>query len=87
MARQLTIFDAEPKKVAFTVGDTVEVVVNVEEKDVEDYYYLKLYEGSKGRIVKFLPLRQYEVLFAKSNQIRIFRHGELRRSEWDERDE
>ncbi|AMQ06573.1 hypothetical protein [Sporosarcina psychrophila] len=79
MVQQLTIFDAVPKE-AFAIGDAVEVVVNVEEKEVEDYYYLKLYEGSKGQIVKFLPLRQYEVLFAKSNQIRIFRHGELRRS-------
>ncbi|WP_421100976.1 hypothetical protein ACOKXV_11425 [Sporosarcina psychrophila] len=80
MVQQLTIFDAVPA-IAFELGDTVEVVVNVEEKEVEDYYYLKLYEGAKGRIVKFLPKRQYEVLFAKSNQIRIFRHGELRRSE------
>lgn len=80
MVRQLTIFDAVPT-IAFELGDMVEVVVNVEEKEVEDYYYLKLYEGSKGRIVKFLPLRQYEVLFAKSNQIRIFRQSELRRSE------
>lgn len=31
--------------------------------------------------MRFLPKRQYEVLFAKSNQVRIFRHGELRRSE------
>ena len=77
MVQQLTIFDAVPKKEAFAVGDTVEVVVNVEEKDVEDYYYLKLYEGSEGRVVKVLPIRQYEVLFAKSNQIGIFRHGEL----------
>ena len=67
MVQQLTIFDAVPKKEAFDVGDTVEVVVNVEEKDVEDYYYLKVFEGMKGRIVKVLPRRQYEVLFAKSN--------------------
>ncbi|QNK87773.1 hypothetical protein H7992_21820 [Sporosarcina sp. resist] len=80
MVQQLTIFDAVPT-IAFELGDTVEVVVNVQEKEVEDYYYLKLYEGSKGQIVKFLPLRQYEVLFAKSNQIRIFRHGELERGE------
>ncbi|QNK86456.1 hypothetical protein H7992_14430 [Sporosarcina sp. resist] len=80
MVQQLTIFDAVPT-IAFKLGDLVEVIVNVEEKDVEDYYYLKLYEGSEGRIVKFLPLRQCEVLFAKSNQIGIFRHGELERCE------
>ncbi|MET3658360.1 hypothetical protein [Sporosarcina psychrophila] len=80
MVQQLTIFDAVPA-IAFELGDMVEVVVNVEEKEIEDYYYLKLYEGSKGRIVKFLSLGQYEILFAKSNQIRIFRHEELRRSE------
>ena len=83
MVQQLTIFDAVPT-IAFELGDTVEVVVNVKEKEVEDYYYLKLYEGSKGRVVKFLPKRQYEVLFAKSNQIRIFRESELRRSKRDE---
>ncbi|MET3657856.1 hypothetical protein [Sporosarcina psychrophila] len=81
MVQQLTIFDAVPVKEAFAVGDAVEVVVNVEEKDVEDYYYLKLYEGSEGQVVKVLPLRQYEVLFAKSNQIGIFRQSELKRSE------
>ena len=80
MVQQLTIFDAVPT-IAFAIGDSVEVVVNVEEKEVEDYYYLKTYEGSEGRVIKVLPKRQYEVLFAKSNQIRIFRHGELRRSE------
>ncbi len=45
MVQQLTIFDAAPKKEAFAVGDTVEVVVNVSEKHVEDYYYLKVFEG------------------------------------------
>jgi hypothetical protein len=45
MVQQLTIFDAVPMKEAFAVGDTVEIVVNVEEKDVEDYYYLKVFEG------------------------------------------
>lgn len=79
--QQLTIFDAVPVKETFVVGDTVEVVVNVEEKEVEDYYYLKTYEGSEGRVVKVLPGLQYEVLFARSNRIGIFRHGELRRGE------
>jgi hypothetical protein len=75
---QLTIFDALPvKRVAFAVGDTVEVVVNVEEKDVEDYYYLKSFVGVKGQIVKLISNLQYEVLFAKSNRIGIFRHVEL----------
>ena len=84
MVQQLTIFDAVPVKEAFAVGDTVEVVVNVEEKEVEDYYYLKTYEGSEGRVVrvvKVLPGQQYEVLFARNNRIGIFRQGELRRSE------
>ncbi|WP_342538354.1 hypothetical protein MKY15_19835 [Sporosarcina sp. FSL K6-1540] len=48
MVQQLTIFDVPA--IAFELGDTVEVVVNVEEKEVEDYYYLKLYEGSKGEL-------------------------------------
>jgi len=81
MVQQLTIFDAVPVKEAFAVGDTVEVVINVPEKDVEDYYYLKTYEGSEGQVVKVLPGLQYEVLFARSNRIGIFRHGELKRSE------
>ena len=50
MVQQLTIFDAAPKKEAFAVGDSVEVVVNVAEKEVEDYYYLKLYAGSGGEL-------------------------------------
>lgn len=80
MVLQLTIFDAVPT-IAFELGDTVEVVVNVEEKEVEDYYYLKSYEGSGGRIVKVLSGRQYEVLFPKDNRIGIFRQGELKKSE------
>ena len=83
MVLQLTIFDAVPVKEAFAVGDMVEVIVNVPEKDVEDYYYLKTYEGSEGRVVKVLPGLQYEVLFGKSNRVGTFRHGELRRSELD----
>ena len=79
MVQQLTIFDAVPKE-AFAIGDAVEVVVNVPEKDVEDYYYLKLYEGSKGSVVKVLPFLQYE-LFARNDRIGIFRQGELRRNE------
>jgi len=79
--QQLTIFDAVQVKEAFAVGDTVEVVVNVEEKEVEDYYYLKTYEGSEGRVVNVLLGLQYEVLFSRSNWIGIFRHGELRRGE------
>ena len=71
-------------KEIFTVSDTVEIVVNVEEKDVEDYFYLKVFEGMEGRIVKVLHRRQYEVLFAKSNQIGIFRQSELKRSEWND---
>jgi len=63
------------------VGYAGEVVVNVLEKDVEDYYYLKMYEGSEGRIVKVLPSLQYEILFARSNRIGIFRQRELRKSE------
>ncbi|MBO0587604.1 MULTISPECIES: hypothetical protein [unclassified Sporosarcina] len=76
LVQQLAIFDAVPKKGVFAVGDTVFVVVNVEGKDVEDYYYLKSYEGSNGRVVKVLPGLQYEVLFAKSNRIGIFRYDE-----------
>lgn len=83
MVRQLTIFDAVPT-IAFELGDMVEVIVNVGEKDVEDFYYLKSYEGSKGRVVKVLSGRQYEVLFPKDNRIGIFRHDELRRRGTDE---
>ena len=78
MVQQLTIFDALPK-VAFAVGDTVEVVSEVDESEIEDYYYLKSFGGAKGKVVKVLPKLQYEVLFAKDNQIGIFRQGELRR--------
>lgn len=60
---------AVPKKEAFAIGGAVEVVVNNPEKDVEDYYYLKSCEGSKGQIVKVLSGRQYEVLFPKDNRI------------------
>ena len=76
MVQQLTIFDA-PVQDAFEIGDEVTVVVNVPEKDVENYYYVKPYEGSQGKVVKLLPGRQYEVLFAKSNEVGIFRHEEL----------
>ncbi|KAA0941599.1 hypothetical protein FQ087_20800 [Sporosarcina sp. ANT_H38] len=84
MVQQLTIFDAVPKEEAFGVGDTVEVVVNVEEKDVEDYYYLQDFVGLKGRVVKVIPGLQYEVQFKKKDRIGVFRHDELKRSEWNE---
>jgi hypothetical protein len=69
VVQQLTIFDAVPKKETFAVGDTAEVVVNVSEKDVEDYYYLKVFEGMEGRIVNVLPRRQYKLLQAKQIQL------------------
>lgn len=78
MVQQLTIFDALPA-VAFAVGDTVEVWCNVNQSQVEDYYYLKTFEGAKGKVIKVLPKSQYEVLFAKDNQVGIFRQGELKR--------
>ena len=78
MVQQLTIFDALPT-IAFDVGDTVEVVADVDESQVEDYYYLKSFEGAKGKVIKMLSKSQYEVLFAKDNQVGIFRHDELRR--------
>ena len=83
IVQQLTIFDALPT-IVFAVGDTVEVVVNVPESAVEDYYYLKTFEGAKGKVIKVLPKSQYEVLFAKDNQVGIFRKDELRRgsSDW-----
>ncbi|KAA0944096.1 hypothetical protein FQ087_18390 [Sporosarcina sp. ANT_H38] len=84
VVQQLTIFDALPKKAAFVVGDTVEIVVNVEEKEVEDYYYLQDFVGLKGRVVKMIPGLQYEVQFKKKDRIGILRHEELKRSEWDE---
>jgi hypothetical protein len=77
MVQQLTIFDA-PLQGEFAIGDEVTVVFNVQEKVVEDYYYLKTFEGMKGRIVKVLHGWQYEVLFAKSNQVGIFRQNELK---------
>ena len=49
MVQQLTIFDTLPT-IAFELGDMVEVVVNVEEKDVEDYSYLKLYGGRREEL-------------------------------------
>ena len=82
--QQLTIFDALPKKEAFAVGDTVEVVVNVEEKDVEDYYYLQGFVGLKGRIVEVIPGLQYEVQYEKKDRVGIFRHSELIRGERDD---
>lgn len=78
MVQQLTIFDALPT-VAFAVGDAVEVVADVDKSQVEDYYYLKAYEGAVGIVVKVLSKSQCEVLFAKDNQIGIFRQCELRR--------
>lgn len=59
MVQQLTIFDAVPVTDTFAIGDAVEVVINVPEKDVEVYYYHKTYEGSEGRIVKVLPRQEY----------------------------
>lgn len=44
MVQKLTIFDTVPT-IAFGLGDMVELVVNVEKKEVEDYYYLKSHEG------------------------------------------
>lgn len=82
--QQLSIFDAAPNREAFTVGDTVEVVVNVEEKDVEDYYYLQGYVGLRGKIVKLLSKMQYEVQYEKKERVGILRHGELERGKRDE---
>lgn len=80
MVQQLTIFDA-PVQDTFEIGDEVTVVVNVPEKDVENYYYLKRYEGATGKIVKLLPLQQYEVLFSKDNRVGTFRHNDLIRGD------
>lgn len=77
MVQQLTIFDVPTAK--FEIGSTVEVVVNVSEKEVEDYYYLKGYQGVRGQVIKALPGEQYEVLFPKCNRVGIFRQSELRR--------
>ncbi|WP_342512818.1 hypothetical protein MKY34_19760 [Sporosarcina sp. FSL K6-1522] len=79
MVQQLTIFDALPT-VAFEVGDTVEVVDNVDESQIEDYYYLQDYVGLTGRIVKVIrgPVLQYEVEFPKRRNGIIY-HEELRR--------
>ncbi len=82
MVQQLTIFDALlVKRESFAVGDTVEVDFNVEERRVEDYYYLQDHAGLKGRIVKLLSLQQYEVRIAKRERLGIFRQNELIRSE------
>lgn len=78
MVQQLTIFDALPA-IAFAIGDMVTVVANVDESRVEDYYYLKTFDGAKGKVIKVLPKLQYEVLFVRDNQVGIFRHSELRR--------
>lgn len=77
MVQQLTIFDSL-LAIAFEIDDTVEVVVNVDESEVEDYYYLKTFEGAKGKAIKVLPKSQYKVLFAKVHQVGIFRQDELR---------
>ncbi|MFJ7933687.1 hypothetical protein [Sporosarcina sp. NPDC096371] len=77
MVQQLTIFDVPTT--TFEIGNTVEVVVNVTEKEVEDYYYLKEFQGVRGRVIKGLRGQQYEVLFAKCNRVGIFRQSELRR--------
>ena len=81
MVQQLTIFDAPDTSESFAIGDTVKVVVNVSENEVEDFYYLKTYEGARGKIVKVLPGRQYEVLFLRHDRVGIFRHEELTRRE------
>ena len=55
MVQQLTNFDALPvKRVSFVVGDTVEVVVNVEGKYVEDYYYFQDFAVLKGQVVRVI---------------------------------
>ena len=77
MVQQLTIFDSL-LAIAFEIDDTVEVVVNVDESEVEDYYYLKTFEGAKGKVIKVLPKSQYKVLFAKVHPVGIFRQDELR---------
>lgn len=78
--QQLTIFDVTPVEFeAFSIGDTTEVFVNVDEEAVEDYYYLKEFEGMKGQVVKILytPNLQYELSFGDKARIGIFRHNEL----------
>lgn len=77
MVQQLTIFDVPTR--GFQIGHDVEVVVNVTEKQVEDYYYLKEFQGVRGRVIKVLPGEQYEVLFPKCNRVGIFRQNEMRR--------
>lgn len=81
MEQQLTIFDVLPTpiKAAFVVEDPVIVVANVNEQDVEDYYYLKDHEGLKGQVVKLLSHQQYEVQFPNRERTGIFGHEELRR--------
>ncbi|HJF32804.1 MAG TPA: hypothetical protein K8V56_13660 [Sporosarcina psychrophila] len=64
---------------AFDLEETVKTVVNVGEKSVEDYYYLKEFEGLQGRVVKVMhkPNLQYEVFFKNKERIGVFRHCEL----------
>lgn len=80
MVQQLTIFDALPT-IALGVGDAVEVVADVDESKVEDYYYLQDYKGLTGRVAKVIrrPVLQYEVEFNKKVWNGIIYHEELRR--------
>lgn len=63
--QQITIFDAPDTSDSFAIGDTVKVVVNVSENEVEDLYYLKTYERARGEVVKVLHVQKYiDITFA-----------------------
>lgn len=75
--RQLTIFDALPKRQEFKFGDPVRVIEVTEYMDVETYFYLLFLQGLRGLIVKVIrqPTLQYEVDF--NGVIKIIYHEEL----------
>lgn len=78
--QQLSLFDVLPVEIqAFDLKETVKPIVNVSEKSVEDYYYLKEFEGLQGQVVKVMhkPDLQYEVSFKNKERVGVFRHSEL----------
>ena len=77
MVQQLTIFDAVPKKEAFVVGETVEVVKHPDWERHNSITNHQGFVGLKGRVVKVIRGLQYEVFFSSKNRTGIFRHGEL----------
>ena len=74
--QQLTIFDVIPQT-KLNIGDDVMVVQADKTADAETDYYLPLFKGRKGTVVRQLPKMQYEAEF--NGKRGIFYNEELRR--------